>query len=766
MKNRAKWNNTSGFTLLEMMVTVVVIVVLLALAMIPISKMQKDIRQTELDSRAEMIFSAVQNRMTRLQAAGQSDVYESGKTGVQKLRLNPQDADETEEQRTLVYVTSDGKAEDGSAAAWLYPETEAEAELWNGSWVVEYDAKGGSVYAVFYSREPITYKEEEFNDLRVRRNRVSAGAKIGYYGGDSVGAAETNNLTLTLEVINREKLQIVAACKMPVSVKDLEFYATVEDESGHIAKDIEIANHISGDSLVNVGRNYTATLTLDDLSVGKKLRFCEQNRFEDLVPGENLTVKIRVKAAKNPLIEDAIETVSVNSLFAEVEANGDDGRRAIIRYGRHLQNLELDASGLSKEQDADKIVTAAVQKQKIQFQGTEHDNWSELYPNRSFTPIENPKLKSYDSTDEENHPEICDLPIKTTADAGLFKTFGDKDFVGELKNICLVDARIIGGGNVGGLVGTLSGATTINGCQVYLKNVKKGLAKDKIFDEHTQIGGKVAGGLVGSTEGNPLTIQNSLAATVIQGVDSAGGLIGNISDGSSEVAVQNSYADCYLSSDGTNGKTGGLIGASGASAGVATKQINLRNCYAAGFLDGGVTAGFSTGSLSTVKFCYSACAPLTKAALSYGTASNNDTLGTDIEKVYYLSETHHHSTNIGVRMSYKDLSGQNAAARLSADFTKQNGDTYAYNLMNGLGLNQYSYPKLKDLPHYGDWQAAFEDSALVYYEWYGEKSYGFFGANVSTLSDKPVVGRMRRMARPMVVLPEPLSPTRPKVSPL
>ena len=72
MKNRAKWNNTNGFSLLEMMVTVVVIVVLCALAMIPISKMQKDIRQTELDSRAEMIFTAVQNRMTRLQAAARA----------------------------------------------------------------------------------------------------------------------------------------------------------------------------------------------------------------------------------------------------------------------------------------------------------------------------------------------------------------------------------------------------------------------------------------------------------------------------------------------------------------------------------------------------------------------------------------------------------------------------------------------------------------------------------------------------------------------
>ena len=115
MKNRAKWNNTNGFSLLEMMVTVVVIVVLCALAMIPISKMQKDIRQTELDSRAEMIFTAVQNRMTRLQAAGQSDVYTSGRD-VKQMDAPPSDA-----ERTLVYVTSGSKEEDGSAASWLYP---------------------------------------------------------------------------------------------------------------------------------------------------------------------------------------------------------------------------------------------------------------------------------------------------------------------------------------------------------------------------------------------------------------------------------------------------------------------------------------------------------------------------------------------------------------------------------------------------------------------------------------------------------------------
>ena len=54
--------------------------------------------------------------------------------------------------------------------------------------------------------------------------------------------------------------------------------------------------------------------------------------------------------------------------------------------------------------------------------------------------------------------------------------------------------------------------------------------------------------------------------------------------------------------------------------------------------------------------------------------------------------------------------------------------------MSGLGLTLYSYPKLKDLPHYGDWKAEFENGALVYYEQYDGNSYGFFGANVEALS--------------------------------
>ena len=52
-----------------------ILIILLALAMIPISRHQRNIRQTELDSKAETIYLAAQNRLSQLQASGRSDEY-------------------------------------------------------------------------------------------------------------------------------------------------------------------------------------------------------------------------------------------------------------------------------------------------------------------------------------------------------------------------------------------------------------------------------------------------------------------------------------------------------------------------------------------------------------------------------------------------------------------------------------------------------------------------------------------------------------------
>ena len=753
MKNKATRNNMRGFSLMEMLVTVLILVILFALAMIPISKIQKNLRQTELDSRAEMIFSAVQNRMTRLQAAGQDSYYQpTGGVGTAKLMNKiPADADKNNnyKETTLAYVTSADKNDKDSAASWIYPETEAEADLWDGNWVVEFDPSSGSVYAVFFSRENMDYTPKDFDDLelRYRDKRLEKGAKIGYYGGDSVGAAATESLDLTVDVINKDQLLVVASCKVSLRNK-LQFYAVIKDESDNTVKEFEIKNDTNtGDTVKTENGLCTATLVLDNLSTGKDLRFGQQTRFKDLIPGENLTVTIRVKDTSNDQIQGTSKTVTTNSLFAEVRDNdsglGGTGRTAVIKYGRHLQNLDWKDSGLKNEKPQNKVITAAMQERDIQFKSDESDSWGVLYPTQNFVPLVNPKIKSYRSEIGSYCPVIYDLTVDVSGDAGLFKTFA-----GELKNIRLAGAQITGkqtvstkfnrDGNVGGLVGKLTGETTIDGCQVYLSRAKGQLNGKKETD--IWIDGAVSGGLVGDAGNNNLTVENSLAATVINGTEKVGGLIGYVADNIWRVDIQNSYADCYLFSNMTNGCTGGLIGDSHTSVGVATRPINLLNCYAAGFLKGKTTAGFSTGTLYNIENCYSACVPLDADKLTYETSSNSGIGdGAKVERVYYLGETENPATTIGTPINYSKLNAADAEKLFDSGssnnaFTRQNSDTYAYNLMSGLGLTLYSYPKLKNLPHYGDWKAEFEEGALVYYEKYADESYGFFGANVEALS--------------------------------
>ena len=748
MKNKATRNNMRGFSLMEMLVTVLILVILFALAMIPISKIQKNLRQTELDSRAEMIFSAVQNRMTRLQAAGQDSYYQpTSGVGVKKLNMIPKDADkEKYKDTTLAYVTSADKNNKDSAASWIYPETEAEADLWDGSWVVEFDPSSGSVYAVFFSREDMNYTPESFKDLRYRDKRLENGAKVGYYGGDSVGAAATESLDLTVDVINKDQLLVVASCKVNLRNKP-QFYAVIKDESGHTAE-FEIKDDTNTGDTVETGKDLcTATLVLDNLSAG--LRFGQQERFNKLIPGENLTVTIRVKDANNNQIQGTSKTVTTNSLFAEVRdrtggLGGTDGRTAVIKYGRHLQNLDLENSGLKEENKTEMVITAAVQERDIQFKSDESDSWGVLYPKRNFVPLVNSQIKSYHSEIGSYCPVIYDLTVDVSGDAGLFKTFA-----GELKNIRLAGAQITGkqtistglerDGNVGGLVGKLDGATTIDGCQVYLSRAK-GQLNEKT-EKDIWIDGAVSGGLIGDTDFSALTIKNSLAATVIQGKTAAGGLVGI---GHGGISLDHSYADCYLYSDPDTTETdagyaGGLIGWRYG----ATTTLKITDCYAAGFLVGKTTAGLVACDLSaknnTLQNIYSACVPLdADKLLTYGTAGKTGT-GAIVEHVYYLGETVNPDTTIGEKKSYQDLNAADAEKLFASDssnnaFTRKNSDTYAYNLMKGLGLTLYSYPKLKDLPHYGDWKAEFENGALVYYELYENGSYGFFGANVEALS--------------------------------
>ena len=743
---QARRHNDHGFTLTEMLVTVTIVIVLFALAMIPISKMRREVRQTELDSRAELIFMAAQNQLTQLQAAGRTSAYQGGLA----LGYVPEDAENENEKYdpdTLSYVTSDGGMESTtSPAANILPEGKVDAELRNAHWVIEYDASSASVYAVFYSEQEsnfYTADADKMNPLRARNYRLQQGAKIGYYGGDSVLSYDTSELDAKAEIVNGDQLLLKITCNRLLGESgflDPTFTVTLRDESGHTAE-VTLANN----EIVKNARSIEATLVLDNLAEGKLMRFAEQERFKSLVPGENLTISVNV-SVDNDLVEPAvIENIRTNSLFADAR-DGSNGRTAVITCGRHLQNLDKD-SGLNSQTVQNRVITAAVQEQDVEFKTEAEDGWKVLYDGMTFKPIENKNLTSYDSTYQSMsnaaayHPVIYDLTAAVeNGDAGLFAAFK-----GDLKNIRLAGATITGSGSVGGLVGKLSGQTMIEGCWVYLSSARNHAA-DKT-EKDLWLDGAVTGGLVGNAGSDTLTIKNSFAATVLNGTEGAGGLIGK----SGSVTIEHSYADCYVyavtkGEDGslaaTAGKAGGLIG----DRSTATSTVKITDCYAAGFLKAGTTAGIVAaelaGNVNSLTNVYTACAPLDGTSLSYIIGKQDGEEAPSIQNVFYLSDVENDAGSVGnglQQVSYANWSGSKIpdASKMLSDgtataFTTATSTT-PYNLMEGLGLTRYSYPALTDMPHYGDWQAQFENESLAYYEKYAEKSYGFSGGNISTL---------------------------------
>lgn len=708
MQKKLSKQNNSGFTLSEVLIAVAILIALMGLAMIPITRHQRDLRQTELDAKAEIVYHAAQNKLSELLANGRiSDCYAED---LQPLNNTPLDA--AERKTSLYYVTSAAKTGEGSAAAAILPKDQVDRQLWDNHWVIELDPASGSVYAVFYSEKPLTYDFDSFNPLRFRDGRLSAGAAVGYYGGDSVQSEITGKLTPHMEIINKEQLLLRVTCDTPM--EPLHFYVTVSD-GVHSTSRIEL----TGSEVKTDYLTYTATMVLDSLTDG--MRFGQQARFKNknLTPGADLTITVEV-TCENRLVDSASGTLTANSLFAEVRG----GDTAVVTYARHLQNLDT-ASRLPGS------ITRAVQEQDIQFVNENADDgWDRLYGSRTFTPITNSRLTYCESKATVNgqvyHPVIYGLTVNTTGDGGLFAAFS-----GTLKNLRLCGADITASGNAGGLAGRLSGKTEILDCQVYLSPTRDKLSTKT--EQDIWLRGSTAGGLAGRCDGT-LTIRRSFAATVIQGVRYAGGLVGNTD--SAALTVDHSYADCYLYAAANNGVAGGLIGACNSTANIA-----LSNCYAAGFQSAGTTAGLSGGELSggdSLKACYSACVRLgTDMKLTYSTVKPPaaGTAPADIDAVYYLFPSRNDLSGTSF-VNYAEWSGQNRAEGvkvLGTAFTAETSDTVAYNLMDNMGLSTYSYPRLTGLPHYGDWQADFESGALAYYEKYSDGTYGFLGANRSTL---------------------------------
>lgn len=743
-KYRKNQTANSGFTLVELLAVVAILLLVGLIAVFSLNKLRRTLRQHELDAKAQIIYVAAQNRLAELRAAGQEALCINGfdKSGsiVHKMKYDGTHMDESSEKIDFYYLLiNDISEKQQTAATALLPSSAVDQELWNGYWCIEFAPETGSIYAVFYSETTLPDHDDLNTSYRNFNYRLKT-ASVGYYGGDIAQTQDISKFNPSITIENAEKLIVTFYCNNPVSEK-MTFKIDISDKDGGTFTRT-ITNFAQLDKY-----NYKYQWILDSLTAEKGIgdagaaRFAAQTNYQ-VSRGTPITITLTVSSA-NPSVDTVSTSRTTNGLFDDRADLSYGENTALVSCGRHLANLD-SSSGVNS------TITSAVQISDISFSDDPADpsDWYSLYTAKgvNFKPISNNHLTSYVGSSSIGGITACHtingLTVSSNSPAGLFSNFS-----GKISNVTLVNANIGSSTSAAGaLVGRATGNLTLENCRVYLADSDlsgmKAASADKI---PSRITGTHAGGLVGvyensstgSTQANgTLIIENSFAATTINSTTAAGGLVGHAAG---TVSVSQSYADCYL----TAPVTGGLVGTTTGSGG-----LTLSDSYAAGYqtaTDG--AAGFVAGYLTKATSSYSACAYLGNPQAVYTTAKTSTSIATDIENVFYLTsgldgKQHTDITGTTGGRSYAEMIAAQFLTDLgSTAFTAASADTtHPYNLL-GQGLSTYSYPRLVNLSHYGDWQAEFETEALVYYERYSDNSVGFFGGNVDNLADdKTIVG--------------------------
>ena len=776
MKDIYAKRKTRGYTLGELLATVAILVILMAIAVPAIFTIRRNLRQKALDNKAEIIYTAVQNNLTKLHSNGNSVSYAESKAT--ELGITPMDSDDDE---TLYYVVSTDKEDSKNAASVLATADTLDADLYSHYWVVEYDPSSASVYSVFYSESREDYTPASYDSLRYKKNRLKDGARVGYYGGDSIESDDTTALVPKITVNNEEKLQVVISSKRPDD-NPLSFDVELSDTQGHTIT-LKYGTDSTGKNIVHKtddlhqadsgklddnesgqirGNKYTLTLTLDAMDTDDETgcRFSElygsatsntllksSNSSKQLIAGTALSIKVTVHS-KSSLVDGLDASAKTNSLFGDDSTDSE----AEIKYGRHLQNLDENSKVTDK-------ITSAVQKSDIHFEededkesGTTEDisSWYSCYKNLSFHPITNKNIISYknDAKDDKESDSaisiISHLTTEAGKEAGLFaETFDDMTISG----IALTGASINGKTDTddsyaGAFVAYAKGTLTIDNCRVYLETSDiKGKTDENLWIQNAGI----QGGLVGCAEGK-VVIKNSFAATVMGGDSSkvSGGLIGEAKGG---VTISSSYADSYISGN----TVGGLIGKTDST-------TSITGSYSVGYLKanekaGGLAAEADDSAKISLKDSYTAVTWVSSDDEDSTDISRYSTIPADnkgdVTNTYFLHGGTDYSADeelgaVGEKTAYSGLSNVSKMCNKlnsSETYFASASSTNAYNLKDQ-GLTGYSYPEISGLPHYGDWQASFEAGSLVYYEVYNDGTVGFYGGNItpSLRSDLTVVG--------------------------
>ncbi|MGI6072144.1 MAG: hypothetical protein ACOX75_03910 [Lachnospiraceae bacterium] len=750
MKKRiiGRLENKKGLTLIETLIVVAIVVILCGILLIGILALIDRINQTKLDNIAQSMYVSAQNRIRELKASGEIDRLSTA-TELGKVTVKPadweEDPDDTVDYKDLRYFyhNKDNPANSSSTdlVNFIFPKGSIDEDVLDDNWVIEFDPVTGYVYSAFYSETRSaddyyinnisTLDQSGTSSLRFKdfRRSIKGKNKIGYYGGKANMPLDASGdlINVSMNVINADilKVRMTAVIPSAFDTSDLTFKLTVKGKTSNnkVVLTPAVSSKIDGATKV-----FSASVILDKLESGQTFKNTFGNptwqpiyvepRTGALTPGEDLELSFTVSSNDNSVPDAGPIERTVNSLFESL--NPIVPGEVNIAYGRHLQNLDRATSGLPAA-----AVTSARQISDIDF-NDESDKtlpaekrflWKSIYGGKTFTPIYNPNLKvysGYNAVSESASFKIINMHIADNAKpAGLFESFAGN----EISGVTMVNEKIDGGTNVGGLVGTTGSNLTIKDCRIYIEKnyfVSGSTYADNILFKGTSN----VGGLVGSSAASNITIKDSFAATIIEGTGSIGGLIGSKTNGNAQ--IQDSYADSYLIGGAATSKIGGLAGELAAGS-------SISGSYSAGFgiAKSGVTggqialaAGFVPNDISSVTNSYSIfdCSE-SNAVDIYNTAP----FAATVSNVYYFG-TGNNKLNGSLEYNFTsnaEAVGGFPGSKFSSD--DNSNDTYPYNQKTDLALVIYPYLSLTGLPHYGDWaipaeKPDFGKTGLFYWE--------------------------------------------------
>lgn len=762
MKFKAREKRNSGFTLVEMLAVTAIVVILLAIGMVAVVHYVRWLRITELDNSAREIYLAAENRAVLLSAGGRLDkLVEKAKDGTMALPAEERGstplaaggaAGQTVQAQYIYYDSAAGSGED--VLAELLPQGTIDPALRGGCFYVVYEIKKdedgtqsglGSVTDVFYAEESDPWKDEGFETFyqawkgSSRQKRLDEQKMFGYYGGAAAENGGANSLKAPLlEVINGEELIVRLTYSEPMGEpRTAEVTLNYGGCKVRLDQLTQAKWMRKNDTVTNPFQNtvtHTREWVLDTLEK-------DGPRFQDLfqagvgavtgTPGPmggdfTVTATIRSTTVASPDVVIGPH----NSLFAD----GSGEETAYVENLRHLQNLDHDFS--------------KVEGKKTAVQTGDIDCGASMFTGYEFVPIQNDELKSYcgsyaasEGADSVTH-FIKGLTVTAASangrNGGLFATVqGDSaNKQWSFQDVRLINTRIAANDGLkpvpaGALAGVATN-TTFTNCWVYwegeaLEALKVSIPESGLKDNHYQITGTNAGGLVGELNGG--MIKGCLAATLVKGTNTAGGLVGLAED---TVTVERSYADCYL----TAGTVAGLVGATDGT-------VRFTNVYAAGFIN--------NATVNAAGLCNKGKAVLGVAVTAQNVYSAMNYKNTEItiiplaEGVGHSDTAHRYYLNVDENgKSFKNMTEQAFLTSMEAGFEWKQSDSHPYSLL--MALNAYPFPGLKDLPHYGDWNAEFVKPALAYFEKYqnegGTVEYGLFADGVDSLKkDTEVKGK-------------------------